>query len=383
MSKWKMVKVSSINNYRGKSVNPMKMPDCTFELYSVPSYGNDYPEIVTGVEIGSTKQTVQEGDVLLCKINPRINRVWSVTKYTKYPLIASTEWIVIRNNHVFSNYLVWCLKSEPFRNLMTTNVTGIGGSLTRVQPKQVKEYLIPLPPIETQKKIARTLDTAAELLVMRKQQFAQLDNLIKSTFYDMFGDPVANEKGWNKKELNDVCEKITDGEHITPQRVEKGIYLLSARNILNHEIKLNDVDFINENEYERISKRITPEENDVLISCSGSVGRVCRVKSNFKFQMVRSVAILKLNSKINPIFIEYMFDTDYLQNQILRSINQSSQANLFQGKIKKLEIISPSIAFQTQFASIVTKIEEQKALVHKAIDETQYLFNSLMSEYFD
>lgn len=283
------------------------------------------------------------------------------------------------NKKVDSSYLYYFLCSKKNELIKLS----VGGAQPNISGTILKGISIPVPPLEVQKKIAQILDAASELIALRKKQLAELDNLIKSTFCDMFDDPVTNEKGWMKTKLDEVCEKITDGEHSTPRRAEKGIYLLSARNIHNHEIKLNDVDFIDLDEYERISKRIIPMENDILISCSGSVGRVCRVKGNLKFQMVRSVAILKLKSNINSVFIEYLIDSSYVQKQILRSINQSSQANLFQGKIKKLEIILPPLSLQNQFAEIVTKIEEQKSLVQKAIDESQYLFDSLMSEYFE
>ena len=75
--------VSEINEYVRTSVNPLATPDQLFELYSVPSFDSDYPEIVSGAEIGSAKVTVEEGDVLICKINPRINRVWVVRHNTE------------------------------------------------------------------------------------------------------------------------------------------------------------------------------------------------------------------------------------------------------------------------------------------------------------
>lgn len=176
----------------------------------------------------------------------------------------------------------------------------------------------------------------------------------------MFGDPYLNPKGWEVNNYEEICNFITDGEHTTPKRCDEGIYLLSARNVLNHSLQLDDVDFIDEDEYIRISKRIVPEENDILISCSGSVGRVCKVPKNFKFQMVRSVAILKLNENINATFMEWLIDSNYTQQQILKSINQSSQANLFQGKIKQLKAIVPPMELQNQFADFVKQIDKLK-----------------------
>lgn len=182
-----------------------------------------------------------------------------------------------------------------------------------------------------------------------------------SRFIELFGDPVQNPKNWEIRRYEDISLIITDGEHSTPKRVsEKGIYLLSARNILNHSLQLDDVDFIDEIEYNRIAKRIVPKEKDLLISCSGSIGRICVVPKNLKFQMVRSVALLRLKHFINPIYMEYLFTTKYTKNQIKKLATMSSQANLFQGKIKKLTAIIPPIEIQNDFADFVQQINKSK-----------------------
>jgi type I restriction enzyme S subunit len=198
----------------------------------------------------------------------------------------------------------------------------------------------------------------------------------------MFGDLKINSKNWETKTFDKITVLITDGEHSTPRRVDEGIYLLSARNVLNHSLQLEEVDYIDLDEYERISKRITPQKGDVLISCSGSVGRCCSVRSEIKFQMVRSVAILRFKDVINPIFAEYMITSDYLQEQINSSKTASSQANLFQGKISKLKGIVPPLELQNQFVDFVKQVDKSKVAIQKSLDETQLLFNSLMQEYF-
>ena len=217
---------------------------------------------------------------------------------------------------------------------------------------------------------------------MRQQQLSALDDLTKARFVEMFGDLRTNTNGWNILAFENLTELITDGEHATPKRVEKGIYLLSARNILNHSLQLEDVDYIDEDEYNRIAKRVVPREGDVLISCSGTVGRCCSVPADLKFQMVRSAALLRFKPVINPVFAEYMITSDYLQEQINSSKTASSQANLFQGKIAKLKGFAPPLELQEQFAVFVAQIDKSKAAIQKSLDETQLLFDSLMQKYF-
>lgn len=156
---WFWTDIDSINIYSGLQIDPTKQPDTTFELYSVPSSADDYPEILTGSEIGSTKQSVIKNDVLLCKINPRINRVWKVYQHTDYELLASSEWIIIRNTVLNPTYLMYCLKTQYFRKFMLSNVSGVGGSLMRAQPKYVKNYPIPIAPLAEQQRIVARIES--------------------------------------------------------------------------------------------------------------------------------------------------------------------------------------------------------------------------------
>ena len=183
----------------------------------------------------------------------------------------------------------------------------------------------------------------------------------------MFGDPEKNPKGWRKATFEDLSDVITDGEHATPKRVDKGIYLLSARNVLNHELSFDPVDYIDQEEYDRIAKRIVPQAGDVLISCSGTVGRACVVPDNLKFQMVRSVALVRFKKDINPVFMEQQITMPFVQNQIDASKSQTSQANLFQGKIKKLQAIVPPVELQYEFLEFVKRSDKSKFDVANAI----------------
>ena len=93
----KYIELEDINEYKSESINPAKMQEMVFELYSVPVYETGHPEYLTGKQIASSKIVVRKNDILLCKINPRINRVWIVKKESENVNIASSEWIVVRS----------------------------------------------------------------------------------------------------------------------------------------------------------------------------------------------------------------------------------------------------------------------------------------------
>ena len=222
------------------------------------------------------------------------------------------------------------------------------------------EKEIPLPDINEQHEIATKLDKIDAIIAERQQQLELIDQLVKSRFIELFGDPKQNPKGYPVKELDEISVLITDGEHATPRRTDKGIYLLSARNILNHALQLDDVDYIDEEEYTRIARRVVPQAGDVLISCSGSIGRCCVVPEELRFQMVRSAALIRFDDTIKPVFAEWLITSDELQRQISMSATQSSQANLFQGKIRKLRGYVPPLELQEQFAAFVEQTDKSK-----------------------
>ena len=246
----------------------------------------------------------------------------------------------------------------------------------------LRKFRIPVIPLHQQEKIIGVLDNVSNTINNYEREIYLLDELVKARFVEMFGDLRVNDKGWKYYKLDELTELITDGEHATPKRTTQGIYLLSARNVLNHQLSLEDVDYIDYDEFSRISRRIIPREGDVLISCSGSIGRCCVVPKNIKFQMVRSIALLRFKSNINPVFAEYMITSDYLQDQINKSKTVSSQANLFQGKIKSLKGVVPPLELQNQFASFVQEIDKSRSRIQKSLEASQELFDSLMQEYF-
>ncbi|MEL7385668.1 MAG: restriction endonuclease subunit S, partial [Pseudomonadota bacterium] len=115
---WLSKKIKDVNERKASSIDPSKYPEETFELFSVPIFPTGIAEIVQGKDIGSTKQIVKPGDVLLCKINPRINRVWVVSEPKGFRQIASSEWIVVRSSVHNDRFLKYFFQEGTFRDLL-------------------------------------------------------------------------------------------------------------------------------------------------------------------------------------------------------------------------------------------------------------------------
>lgn len=311
--------------------------------------------------------------IAVVKDGAGIGRIMKLPSKTS---VIGTMQYILPNDNIDITYLAYAMENMNLAKYHT------GATIPHIYFKDYQNEEIVLPPLNEQHKIAAVLDKVSDLIAKRRQQLDKLDLLVKARFVEMFGDPVSNPFGWEQKCFDEVSILITDGEHATPKRTDFGIYLLSARNILNHTIRLDDVDYIDEDEYNRISKRIIPVEGDVLISCSGSIGRCCVVPPNLRFQMVRSVALIRFCNRVNPIFAEWLILSDYIQNQITRSATKSSQANLFQSKIKRLYGFFPPIALQNQFADYVQQVEQSKTTITQSLEKLEILKQALMQEYF-
>ena len=220
-----------------------------------------------------------------------------------------------------------------------------------VRGKLVPQDLNDEPASELLKRIAKA---KARLLITKNTKAKQA--IPRDSKTDVFALP----SNWAWCQLDEVAWKITDGDHLTPKREPKGRYLLSARNVLNGRIDVADVDFVGKAEFDRMRRRCDPNKFDLLISCSGSVGRVAIVDQDDAYVMVRSAALVK------PVFAselaEYLAKaliSDCLQDQMGIRSKAAAQPNLFIGQIRQLMIPLPPLAEQYR---IVAKVDALMAL---------------------
>ena len=371
--------VAGINKYTGNSVNPLEYPEQLYELYSVPSFETGYPEIIRGKEIGSTKITVEEGDVLVCKINPRINRVWVVKHNTEYPLLASSEWIVIRNNEIDSNYLKWYFSSPSFRTLINSQVAGIGGSLTRAQPKQVARYPVPVPCVNEQQKISKILDEIEMLISLRREQLAKLDELVKARFVGLFESSELS----GETTIEAVTEQVKVGfvgtceKHYTD---ESGVPMLRTGNITEKGIDLKDLKYVTREFHER-NKKSQIHAGDLLIARHGSNGQA-NVYSGPEAQCLNAVVIVPNQNIASSVFLAGLINAPMVKEQIERTLVGSTQRVVNTKSIANLKVRVPSTSVQRQYEEFVEQTDKSKSAIQQSLDKLETLKKALMQKYF-
>jgi len=186
--------------------------------------------------------------------------------------------------------------------------------------------------------------------------------------------PFDLPQGWAWCRMYNIAHRITDGEHSTPKREKEysGYYLISARNVLNDGLDLSVVDFVSSETYAFLATRCSPQIGDVLLSCSGTVGRCC-ICDISNCVMVRSVALIAVRI-ISSLYLQYAIQSPVVQKQIQKKQKQVAQANIFQAEIKALLLPLPPLAEQKR---IVAKIDNLLKNVDEINQSSESLENKL------
>jgi type I restriction enzyme, S subunit len=387
MSKISKMKLNSLLADDKESVNPIAFPNETFTLFSIPSYDTGEPETVSGSDIGSSKVLLRDQDILLSRIVPHIRRCWIVNGTQKHRKIGSGEWIVFRpSKDVYPKYLRYFFLTETFGKKFLQTVRGVGGSLLRADPKQVGEFEIPVPQLPIQKKITAILDKADTLRQKDKQLLEYYNQLAESIFYDMFGDPVRNEKGWDKFRLGQVCTQITDGTHFSPPSVDYGVPYITAKHLKSYGLDFDsDPTYVSQQEHQKIFGRCKPEMGDVLYIKDGATTGIAAINHyDFEFSMLSSLALIKPNkSMINNYFLNYWLNNKLVKENLVRNYMAGAAIKRFTlAKINLFDIPVPPLKLQDQFMRKVTNIESSVGKIDEGIQNSEALFQSLLQKAF-
>lgn len=258
---------------------------------------------------------------------------------------------------------------------------GKGATVKGITLDVLRELEVPLPPRKEQQRIAAILDKADVLRRKRKDAICLANELLQATFFHLFGDADTNQYSWPLVRLEEIALQVTDGEHQTPLRSSEGVYLLSARNVQNGYLALQDVDYVPQEEFERIRRRCEPKRGDILISCSGSIGRVAQVATDDPLALVRSVALVRPDTeKVRSSFLEHFLRSATMQRRMIAASKSSAQANLFQGPIRALPVMLPPIEDQVRFERLAARVSSLGVKSASASDELTSLTQSLQNK---
>lgn len=281
---------------------------------------------------------------------------------------------LICSEKINNRYLYWFLKG----NTEYLNSLGRGATFKEISKQIVSAIEINVPDISRQKEVVCQLEKVSEIIQLRKQELKKLDELVKARFVEIF-----DNHHYPLVRLGDVCHKITDGTHKTPNYLDSGIIFISAKNIVNGELNFSNVKRISEEAYQEIQNRCQTEIYDILLSKSGSLGAPAIIRTTEKVGLFESLAVIKYDrTKLIPEFLCEQLKTDKIQRQFKTGTKGIAIKHLHLGVIADTDVIVPDLKEQRAFSDYVKQVDKSKVAVQEALDEAQLLFDSLMQKYF-
>lgn len=323
-------------------------------------------------------------DDLLMSLTGNVGRVALLEKeYLPAALNQRVACLRIKDDVQLSKkFLYHFLNSDYFEEMCIASSKGVAQK--NMSTEWLKEYNIPLPSVEEQCQVVNTLDTIDNLISFRKQQLAKLDELVKSRFIEMFGDPETNPKGYEKRKLGLLAKKISDGVHAKPEYTETGRPFLSVININKGIINFEGCKFVSEEAYQKMIKSTHPERGDVLYTKVGATyGIPAYVDTDTEFCLYVSVCLIKpKHNEINPRFLALSMNMPYIKQQADSRIKGIGVPDLHLNQISEFDILCPTQEEQESFVAFVEQTDKLKLTVQESLGKLEVLKKALMQEYF-
>lgn len=330
------------------------------------------------------RSKLRTGDILF-SIAGAIGRVAVVTE-EMLPANTNQALAIIRvtRDDIYLPYIKLILTSQIVKAQFERKKQGV--AQLNISLKDINELEIPLPEKSKQIECASLLEKISGIVTARQKQLQKLDELVKARFVEMFGSPVSNPLSWRKRTLKEVCIKLNDGTHFSPESYETGQYkYITAKNIKLSGFDFSNITYVPEEVHRPIFERCNPELGDVLYIKDGATTGIAMVNTlEEEFTLLSSVALLKQDrSIINGYFLAALLNNEDMYLDIRNNMGGAAITRLTIAKLNVIKVIVPPIAIQEQFAKFVKQTDKSKAAVQKALDEAQLLFDSLMQTYFD
>ena len=344
--------------------------------------------------ISSTKRTITEagiksahlqllpaGTVLLSSRAP-IGKV----AITTVPMYCNQGFKnIICSDKLYNCYVYWFLYAKT----EYLNALGTGATFKEISKKVVEQIPIPVPPLPVQERIVSELDLLSGIIEKKREQLKELDALAQSIFYDMFGDPITNEKGWEVKKLGEVCKVnpskkdtsigLSNSDIVSFLPMEdlpiKACYHSPKQTRLFSEVQSSYTCFANN---DVLMAKVTPcFENGKIGIASNLMNGIGYGSSEFIVIRANNIDVIKEY----PYFV--IQNTSFIENACAQLTGTSGLRRVPRQYVENCNISIPPLPLQHQFATKIEAIEKQKELIKQSISETETLFNARMQHYFN
>lgn len=261
-----------------------------------------------------------------------------------------------------------------------------GATIPHIYFKDYQKEPINIPDIDTQRKISRIFDKIDALITSRKEQRTKLDQIVKSRFVEMFGEPENNNKAWPVKSLDKLCTVGSSKRVYQSEQSSEGVPFWRISDLVS-KIDTGTVDsalFISEIKYTELKRAgLVPVTGDILVTSRGTLGRCYIIQDEdcFYFQDGMISWLSNYSEEITSLYLQYLFTMSGFRKQIDNTQAGSTVAYFSIAMLKKLQVMVPDKALQEQFAAFVAQTDKSKYRQEKYIGFFQCLEKSIRQEW--
>lgn len=289
---------------------------------------------------------------------------------------------LICSEKIYNRYLYHFLKDKT----TYLNSLGRGATFKEISKSIVENIEIPLPPLDKQRKIAAVLDKVSSLIAKRRQQLDKLDELVKSRFIELFGDPDVNSKGWNECALSEKLNVVGGYAFKSDQfDEERGIPVLRIGNI--NAGFFRPINLVYWHEDESLERYIV-YPGELVMSLTGTVGKddygnVCILGDDYgKYYLNQRNAKLEIVEGIDKYYLSQLLKFEQIKKRLTGISRGVRQANISNKDILNLVVPVPPMEIQEQFSAFVAQTDKSKLAIQKSLEKLEMLKKSLMQKYF-
>lgn len=379
----KKVKLTDIAPYSGKRVQPFDGVKRYMSTGDLKGDNLNFEDVTYESKPSRADILVSEGDILFAKMK-NTNKALQINKELD-GIIVSTGFSVHRpiENELYGEYFLHFLKHDSFQRQKNRLCTGAIQSA--ISNSGIERIFVPVPDYNDQLHIANLLSKAENLIAQRKESIRLLDEFLKSTFLEMFGDPSTNRKKFTKGKIKDVVTEVKYGTSSPAE--DEGLYPYLRMNNITPDgymdySKLKYINIVDDKEKEKYVVR----KGDLLFNRTNSkelVGKTGVFNEDSEMIIAGYLIRVRTNEKANPWFLWGYLNSIHGKKTLLGMCKSIvGMANINAQELQGIKILIPPIELQTQFARIVEKTESLKTQYQQSLQELEKLYGSLSQKAF-
>ena len=377
---WEYKKLGEVASYiNGFAFKPSQWSDTGTPIVRIQNLNN--PEASYNYYDGvlPDKVKIKKGDLLISWSASLGAYLWMGDEAYLNQHIFKVQFDKLDIDKMFLKYAV-SSKLDVMANLVH------GATMKHIVKSDFDKTRIPYPPKPTQLSIVSELDKLNELIQIKKEQLKDYDTLAQSIFYEMFGDPVVNEKGWEVMSLGDICEITSSKRVFANEYVDMGVPFYRSKEVIekSKQLPISVELYISESHYDKIKSSFgVPQIGDILVTAVGTIGKIWVVDTNepFYFKDGNLVWLRKIKGVHSEYFRYSLF---YLIDEYKKvNANGAAYNALTIAKLKLMLCPLPPLSLQQSFAHKIEQIERQKAAVQRTIKDLETLLAVRMQYWFE